>query len=254
MRPYPFSFFGKAPPFVPTTISGCVLWLKSDLGITTSSGNVTQWNDQSGAAITPSFTAAGAARPTYTASGGPNNVPYLTGTVNTLLSSGTSLFSSAGARTIFAVGRGVNDGFGHALLGTVFTNRSTTAVYTVQVLGDGGGGHRYLYSDGVSVNITDNALADAPFFSDFVFDFSSTGTGSALSAFFNGGSVLPTAGGNVAAESGSAGTGIMGRGDSGLQGWIGRMYEIVIYNRVLSGTEKSTVRSGLAARYGITVT
>jgi hypothetical protein len=36
------------PSFDPTTIPGCTLYLRSDLGVTTSGVNVTQWLDQSG--------------------------------------------------------------------------------------------------------------------------------------------------------------------------------------------------------------
>ena len=36
------------PPFNPMSISGGVLWLRADLGVTLSSGSVLQWNDQSG--------------------------------------------------------------------------------------------------------------------------------------------------------------------------------------------------------------
>jgi hypothetical protein len=35
-------------PFAPTTITGCQLYLRSDIGVTTSGTTVTQWNDQSG--------------------------------------------------------------------------------------------------------------------------------------------------------------------------------------------------------------
>jgi len=43
------------PPFVPTDIGGCVLWLRSDLGITKdASDRVSEWADQSGNGLTVS--------------------------------------------------------------------------------------------------------------------------------------------------------------------------------------------------------
>ena len=39
-------FAGAA--FTPTTISGCILWLRADLGVTLASGKVSAWADQSG--------------------------------------------------------------------------------------------------------------------------------------------------------------------------------------------------------------
>lgn len=37
------------PAFVPTSISGCVLWLRGDLGVTLSGSNVASWANQAGA-------------------------------------------------------------------------------------------------------------------------------------------------------------------------------------------------------------
>lgn len=248
----PFSFLGQLPPFLPTSISGCVLWLKSDLGITTAAGKVSAWADQSGAGIVPSYTQALAgSQPVYTANGGPNNVPYLTGALGTILSSGTTLLTAPG-RTIVCAGKGYNDGFGTAPLGTVFTNKTAAQLYTVQCIYTGG--HRYLYSDASAVNIEDASLPNATLFNPFVLDFNSNGNGSALNVFLNGGTVLPTTGGTVQNEGGAAGSSVMGRADNGLQGWLGDMFEIIAYNRVLSGAELSLVRAGVARRYGITVT
>lgn len=40
--------FTTAGPFVPTDISGCPLWVRSDLGVTQVGGQVSAWADQSG--------------------------------------------------------------------------------------------------------------------------------------------------------------------------------------------------------------
>lgn len=50
---------------MPSDLPGCVLWLRADIGITLSSGNVAAWSDQSPNGN--NFTAAGAAQPTYNA-------------------------------------------------------------------------------------------------------------------------------------------------------------------------------------------
>jgi hypothetical protein len=52
------------PPFDPTTISGCTLYLRSDLGVSLSGSYVTQWNDQSGNICHASASGTG---PKYTA-------------------------------------------------------------------------------------------------------------------------------------------------------------------------------------------
>jgi hypothetical protein len=56
----------RAPFFVPTQISGCVLWLRSDLGLTLSGQSVSGWADQSGKGNNASQ--AGAAEPTLSIS------------------------------------------------------------------------------------------------------------------------------------------------------------------------------------------
>lgn len=58
------SVLGLAGVFLPTTLSGCVMWLRSDLGITTVSGKVSVWADQSGSGNDVTQGTAGA-RPTY---------------------------------------------------------------------------------------------------------------------------------------------------------------------------------------------
>jgi hypothetical protein len=40
--------YGLPPGFIPTVLTGCVLWTRSDLGIHLTSGNVDTWADQSG--------------------------------------------------------------------------------------------------------------------------------------------------------------------------------------------------------------
>lgn len=59
---------GAAAPFVPTDVSGCVLWLRADLGVTDAgAGAVSAWADQSGAGHNLSQSTSGS-RPVYTAS------------------------------------------------------------------------------------------------------------------------------------------------------------------------------------------
>jgi hypothetical protein len=63
--------------FSPTQLSGCVLWLRSDLGITLSSSQVSGWADQSGYANDASQT--GGSLPNYSAASGVNGLPKLIG-------------------------------------------------------------------------------------------------------------------------------------------------------------------------------
>lgn len=62
--------------FVPPHLSGCVLWLRADMGITLVSGAVSAWADQSGSGNHVTQGTAGS-RPAYASNGGPNDAPYV---------------------------------------------------------------------------------------------------------------------------------------------------------------------------------
>lgn len=78
---YPAGSFGagwKAPapasaPFVPTFLTGCVAWLRADLGVTTATG-VSSWADQSAGGSTLAQ-GTPSAQPAFSASGGPDSKP-----------------------------------------------------------------------------------------------------------------------------------------------------------------------------------
>lgn len=50
----PHNTTGGGGGFVPTDVSGCVVWLDASVGVTTSGSNVTAWADQSGSGNDPS--------------------------------------------------------------------------------------------------------------------------------------------------------------------------------------------------------
>jgi hypothetical protein len=64
----------KIPAWVPTDISGCVLWLRADMGLTLDGSNVAAWADQSGN-DNDAVQATPARQPAYSAIGGPNGLP-----------------------------------------------------------------------------------------------------------------------------------------------------------------------------------
>jgi len=82
---------GSAPAFVPTDISGCVLWLQSNLGVTHTT-TVSAWADQSSAG---NNYAAGVAQPNYSATGWNGTKPDITYTGAEILDGSTSLLSAS---------------------------------------------------------------------------------------------------------------------------------------------------------------
>lgn len=98
---------GGVAPFKPSDLSGLVLWLEADTGVTGSSP-VTKWADQSsgGNDATPASTG-----PVLSAGGGPNGHAAIVfdGTVNTVLQSTTANFGDPRTgQTIFLVNKSVS--------------------------------------------------------------------------------------------------------------------------------------------------
>lgn len=61
-------------PFEPTKLEGCILWLRSDRGVSVSSGNVATWSDASGSG-NDATQGTSADRPGYLASGWSTGLP-----------------------------------------------------------------------------------------------------------------------------------------------------------------------------------
>jgi len=90
---------------LPNVISGLISWLRSDKLVTLSSGKVSAWGDQSGNGNSVSQ-AISTQQPTYVASGGLNNLPYLNcglGVIYNELTFPANAFSALTAAECFLV-------------------------------------------------------------------------------------------------------------------------------------------------------
>jgi hypothetical protein len=88
--------------FVPTDLDGCILWLRSDLSVTVSSGDVSSWGDRSGSGHHATQSTA-ADQPAYLASGWSNGLPTVDfDRANTEWMSLGSMSDSASSYTLFA--------------------------------------------------------------------------------------------------------------------------------------------------------
>jgi hypothetical protein len=87
----PGSVVGGAAAFTPTSLSGCVLWLRADLGVTLNGSTVSAWADQSSAGNHASQGTA-ANQPTYSATSGPGSTSGITfdGTADYLAANGVA--------------------------------------------------------------------------------------------------------------------------------------------------------------------
>lgn len=236
-----FSRLIRTSNFIPPNVSGNILWLRSDLGVdsTTNPGEVTSWADQSGAGIITSLTAI-STRPTYSSTGGPNNVPRIIGNAalgsGVRLGSGTNLITAGSNRTVYVVCKAVTQGTG----GSLVTFRRSGALCTLQLYSSS-----FVYSDGVSIN--NNTSPNFPSITGTTIVRYRYSSGSKIECRINGADQTIT-GGNVTTESGTAGFDIFGRADAG-QGWVGDIYEVIVYNSLLSTDNMTTIENYLSTRY-----
>lgn len=228
--------------FSPLALSGLVLWLRSDLGVTTSSGNVTTWKDQS--PLINSASASVGQQPAYVASGGPNNRPYIQGASGQKLTSATQVLTPGHTRTIWAVIR-----VGSNSPAPVFEFQVTTPYQALLLTGAGGLDPNYVYTDGASISVTSstnpNNVGD-----DRLIEWDMT-LGQTPVVFDNGVS-LPIVPGAITNDSGAGGYWI-GADEVGASFWQGRYYEIIVIDHVASATERALIKAYVIALYGIAV-
>lgn len=241
--------------FVPTALGGAVLWLRSDLGVTTSGGEVTGWADQSGAGDAGrNFAPAGTDRPAYNASeAGYNNRPTV-GTFNKAglasdcrLVSGTWSATYANPLTIIVVGHGMGDA----------SNRyfcSESATDALAVFAHTGGAQTYTGAVGGTSIVAAGALGtDVP---GCVTMFEVNGP--ANSALYV--DKLVTADATGAADPSTLGDAPYSVGSYGGAGTVATTYgcerlaEVLIFNRLLANPEKVQLRDYLNSLYGKSMT
>jgi hypothetical protein len=224
------------PPFDPTQISGCVLWLRADRGITLNGSTVSAWADQSGNAH-DFLQATASKQPGFSASGGPNGTPYLftTGAGGIIQMDCPSWGNLSTPFDDFAVcncvaGSGSNNeyilDFGAGLTDDIILEVSSTHI----TLGFGSA-----------------VFQSTSFGVDFICETIPNGAASKLSL----NNAAPTVGSAATAATGTNMTIFNYVG--GFNSWNGRMYEVVVYNRVISNTERTTLTRYLGTRYNISV-
>lgn len=222
-----------AAGFSPISISGCVLWLRADLGITLNGSNVSAWADQSGTGDANKNVAQASApsQPTYTSSSANyNNEPIISDTVSIkLLKSGTWASPMTQPATIYAAG---NMGTGRLFDG------DTAA----------GGRMAILSSTNKWSMFAGTAILEGT---------TASSTRSVACAVFNGASsALYVTDPNTAQVTGNPGTngfarlGILDTWD-GMGGGTEELAELIIYSGAHTATQRSQVMSYMRARYGL---
>jgi hypothetical protein len=250
--------------------SGLAEWYEAGVGVLNSSNTaatsgqgVQTWQNQSAGGSTYNVGQSTAAnQPIYNPTG-LNGHPALiftdnrAGAYSVLDNLSVNAVGDNSSRTVFVVAQEA-DSTG----GTLFTSRTTGD--PANVLQRFSAGPNYIYSDGVSQNITAaTAPGSGAFISAYVENLTSgaapTGnTVGSIATQLNGVSDVLTGASNVKSESsGTTGFSIGDRLDNAGpatlgQGWTGAIAEVLVYDRALTPFEINQTGFYLAEKYGLT--
>jgi hypothetical protein len=220
--------------FLPTNLSGLVLWLRADLGVTLNGGNVSAWNDQSGTgdANKNVLQAVAGNQPLYNSTTPAyNNKPSVQGAAGKWLAGTPWAAALAQPYTVFIVGNT------NGAAGSVFWDTA------------GGGGTASMQGAGGTgvVNMGAGLSSLTP-----------VTTPSVFGADINGGASKTYVNARTATNTGNAGalgltsTTVLNDVSHGFPE-VGPLAEVVIYNRILSSSERAALMTYLGARYAITI-
>lgn len=228
-----------ATQFAPPMISGMVLWLRADQGITLGTGSqVATWADQSGHGNNVTQATA-TARPTLSASGGPMGQPCLNfASASLQMLDRASAVVSASPWSAFVVqetSTPASEGFSFYVGGLSSSNG----------LGFGlNGSDRVIWYSGASI------LVDGVCPTSTWELWSAVNTGTTTTFSVNGSSQSVT-NPTVQPIAPSAATGIGGSTDTAADTWNGSIAEVILYNRALTAPEVALLNSYFSTRYGV---
>jgi hypothetical protein len=230
--------------FVPTDLSGCVLWLRADLGITPVGGPVSGWADQSG--HNNNALPGSGATPGYSTNG-MNGLPAVVGDGSSSWLQTTAFTLGANA-TLFAAAQPTispeapSAGYArlleHQYNETYLLGTDSTGLQYKLIVNDGT--PPFGTAQGGTVTANANTLVTGLY-------SSTSGTGS---VYVNG--LLVGSGTFTAPTATSLQMAIMqAYNNSGAHYWTGFFAEAIVYNRALSAIELARVHRYLGGRYGV---
>ena len=218
-------------PWVPTNIDGCVLWLRSDLGITKDGSNrVSLWTDQSEAGNDASQD-TDSKKPVWTTNQINGHPSLVWDNTDDQLTNAT--FDGTPPITLFIVGKHVDDANNH-----YFMDDNTYGNY--RAVANAAAVHRYVVYAGVLL-----ATGQSYITSDYHY-LTYTLNGANSEIFVNG----------VSGVSGNMGSNyadgyVLGDHKNGSASLNGHLVELIAYNSVLSTENQQTAEAYLATRYGL---
>lgn len=215
--------------------SGILAWFKADSGVSVGSGSVTNWIDQTG--IYPLSTSAGTTAPT-TGLDLPSGQPVLLFNGSQSISS-SATFSGLTDVTIFAVASTPPPAGSGGLIALGVTTTNPTRGLGIssgsQTLVDAWSGTTPLVHNGGFVDQSGGLAINTVTYSGTV------------ATFYSNGAANGTASGTSATVGGTISVGSLPY----LGNWNGSIAEVLVYNRVLTSTERKQVEATLAQKYRI---
>ena len=241
--------------FDPRSLSGCVLWLDADDpytlfsdagGTTLATTTVNAWKDKSASAL---LFAGGTSGPTLIKSTTVNSRPYLSfnGTSNYLLNTSMSVSQPY---TIYVVGYATASAA--STYYRILHGLSAGSVNFNLVIGALAGNVAMFIGNASSWNDV-NAIVPATTSINVWVIYSATVTGGTLNSFLNGTACTSKTGNIASTISGfNIGGGQSSTGYSTTQPFQGYVGEILMYNYVLSASQRQQVEGYLAWKWGMT--
>lgn len=231
----------------PLDLSGIEMFLRSDLDITLNGSYVSAWDDQT-ANGHDATQATEAAQPVYSASGGVNNLPYLTGTAAKALE--VAVDFPEGAKTIWWVIDFTTDPTPDTFYSPI-TTKSATPLFCENLVGDYTGYDPYLARfDFVAADANARGIDDVVT-TGVHWLVIRNGSGSITSFHLDSTNKSHAETGPVG-RSATDKASILGRVDTSgtvTFGTVGRIYEIGVVDGEISAGDLASLQSYLAARY-----
>jgi hypothetical protein len=230
--------------FSPTNIANNVMWVKADSGCFSDAGSTTpcvntdlvyNWLDQGGTGNNFEQATSGN-RPTFT-TGLLNGLPGVSFTAASSRRMINSSLSAYSAKTVFLVAQSVGASVGRTFLSM---NNVNARIY------DAGGTWGYLTTDADPFSINTGVTATNA--SIITLSLASVAS---MSVYVNGGFISTVNPGDTIASN----TGMTMASATAAGSDYGNCYifEVIVYNRVLSTEERNQVTSYLGSKWGITV-
>jgi hypothetical protein len=244
-------------PFDPSKISGLELWLRGDLGVHLTSGNVDTWADQSGNGNNFTQATSGARPPTNTAIGGQACLVF-NGT--TALQAGN--FISTGAKTIvivrkYAAATGIAQSLLLLMTGTTVTKMDYCSAdvspayapfqFFADLLAAGGAGRATAPAMDASAHMDFMDYNGGTNTSSASYDAWIDGTTSAISAggfYIETPSNLTSIGANINSSGALVSPAVV---------TAASVAEVLVWGRQLTSTERNQLGGYIQTRYGITI-